>query len=165
MGEGRRAALERCYGMGTLFWKGEVVPGCRSRVGTQKPSGMQKSGRHADAVQARKLRVPSMPGAFVRMEAAGEFGSRPQRPFPGAVRGFLPESGGKAIRPETVSVAALRLFSGQGKHEGQRFSGRLAPGRRMAPLCEEKSPKGSSRKAFLYSRLKRELWRASFVLR
>lgn len=115
-------------------------------------------------MQARTLRVPSVPGAFVRMEAVGEFGSRPQRPFPGAVRGFLPESGGKAIRPKTVSAAALRRFSGQGEHEGQRFPDVQASERRTAPLCEEKSPKGGS-KAFLCARFKRELWRASFVLR
>lgn len=140
-----------CAGMQKLSqnaeaeWNVEVVQACGRCAGAES----------AGALGARSVRENG---------SCGEFGSRPQRPFPGAVRGFLPESRREAIRRKNGLCGRAQAFSGQGEHEGQRFPEVQASERRTAPLCEEKSPKGGS-KAFLCARLKRELWRSSFVLR
>lgn len=84
----------------------------------------------------------------------------PESAFPGAVRGFLPEFGGKAIRRKNGLCIRVQAFFRQSKHEGRRPFGRLAPGEGSA--LRRETAEGSS-KAFFALGSGGELGRSAFV--
>lgn len=90
-------------------------------------------------------------------EASGTDG--PASAFPGAVRGFLPESGtGRRSVAKTASAFAFRRFSGRVSMQGVVLSGDWL--RERAPLCEEEPPKEAARR-FLRS-AHAGIWRRLF---
>lgn len=160
-----------CAGMQKLSRNANTAQECRSRVRTQKPSEMQKSrrnakagaecekpGGHGDAVQARTLRVPSVPGAFVRMEAAGEFGSRRaakavSRRCAGLFAGI--ETGGDPPQKRPLRPCS-GFFQGRVSTKGSAFPGDWLRDGERPRFAKRNFRKGAARR-FFCARLKWEL--------
>ena len=124
---------------------------CRSRAGMRTLCRRGICAGNAESGACAKTRKRNSE------EAAGTDG--PASAFPGAVRGFLPESGtGRRSVAKTASAFAFRRFSGRVSMQGVVLSGDWL--RERASLCEEKSPKEAARR-FLRS-AHAGIWRRLF---